>query len=195
VRSGGNAPTRFWFWQRGRFTELTGLNEPIMNARGQVAATILDAGGRQHPVIWTDGRLRDGGAFTDDIHVTDINQRGDVLVANPYRERLEGETESTRRSYLWRAGSHRPTDLGNAGGRGLYAHSLNNHRQILAHDDTPGDPPRPRMFLLQDGQLTQLPGATDGWDVSVGFLNDRGDALGARYNSDYLVRSMLWRIR
>ncbi len=78
-----------WVWKNGHFTYLDTLpnapadaySEPFaINNESVVAGVSLNSEGRQRPVLWRNGDIRELGALPDERSVLlyDINERGDI---------------------------------------------------------------------------------------------------------------------
>lgn len=174
-------------WDDGVVTTLPSLGGEVrktgyalaINARGVVVGQSLDLVGELQPTMWVDGvpsRLTPlagddaGGAFG-------INDRG-WIVGYTYKV-----GDGTHHPVLWRDGV--PTALAGIG----TAYAVNNRGVVVGATffDSAED-----AFVWEDGVLSELPDAGDGFRSAAYAINERGDIVGWAWTSDGGSHAALW---
>jgi probable HAF family extracellular repeat protein len=128
-----------------------------INDRGQVVGQ-RTVDGRQHAVLWEDGRLTDLGTLGgDSSRAIAVNERGQVLG-------VSRSADGTDHAFLWTSG--RMVDLGRVGSSLGQAYDLNDEGQAIGPMWTPSVAPpitsdaKPVMWTVHDdgGPVEPPPG-------------------------------------
>ncbi len=208
-----NGLVRAVLWEDGRLTDLGGLGDKLssravaINNLGQIAGTVhggkLKEGGlghypARHVALWTDGEMRDLGAFkgTSFNHAVDINDVGQVLC---FGESV-GEPSYT---YLWEDGER--TEIGTLPGslNENEVFAINNSGHVVGEArsefivwasvltgvispvgsfDPVAEAGISRAFLWENGSIWDLDDlipADSGWQLSSARdINDHGQIIG-----------------
>lgn len=185
----------------------------LINKRGDVAGNTenatLDstcpAGGPQRlqekPVIWREGKVNelpthpgdpDGWAFGINDHGQAVGASGICSPLNPQT----GVYILSRHALLWDEG--KVIDLGNLGGTGALGPGniggeINNGGQVVGTSDLAGDTTF-HAFLWNRKTGMQDLGTLEGDFASAGLgINDRGEVVGASFDTNFHPRAFLWR--
>jgi uncharacterized membrane protein len=148
---------------------------------GQVVGSALragDIGGEERPVVWENGIIRElPSLWPYSGEACSINSRGDIA------------GHSAGHACLWQ--NNRAQDLGQFGGYRPEATAINDNGQILAWSQVPNEI-NGFSFLLDHGQVTQLPLLPGATRCKANAINNSGIAVGACIVAHGVHKPCLW---
>ena len=157
-------------------TPTSSILAPDLSDRDQVVGFIQDSSGHEHAFAWRDGTLTNLAPLMDpnttQSRATGNNDRGDIVGFF-----FDAPSDSFVNVLLPRGGGAATRIDGVPGTSSTSLVDINDHRQILGNS-LADDFSTNRVFIVENGNLMELPPLA-GDTTAVGtVLNERGEVLG-----------------
>lgn len=174
-----------FLWQSGRMIDVHPVRPRAINNRGQIVGSGTVTGGREHALLWQNGKVTDLGTLGGPTSIAlAINDRGQI-VGNADTRKKARNGSWIAHAFLWQHGKMR--DLGTLGGAyvaGSGAVDINERGQVVGSSFSAtisyGQCGSGRhAFLWQNGRMRDL--GTLGGKLPTSeavAINDRGWIVG-----------------